>query len=121
MGQPPQVTANEASILLTSTDRDDNSASPAILLDVREQHEWDRGHSPLAVLIPMSQLQARIAEVPEDRTLLVICHSGQRSARVASALAEAGYDARSVAGGMIAWDAMGGELAAKGDRAPSVE
>ena len=82
------------------------------LLDVREQDEWDRGHSPLAVLVPMSQLQARLDEVPEDRRVLVVCHSGQRSAAVASALARAGYDAATVEGGMIAWSAAGGEIVA---------
>ena len=96
-------------------------AGGPLLLDVREQQEWDRGHSPLATLLPMSQLQARLGEVPEDRRLLVVCHSGQRSARVADALALAGYDAVNVLGGMIAWHAAGGEIVADGTEAPRVD
>jgi len=90
------------------------SAERAVLLDVREQHEWDLGHSPLATLIPMSQLQARIDELPIGRRLLVVCHSGQRSARVQAALVDIGYDAVNVAGGMIAWQLAGGEIVAAG-------
>lgn len=90
------------------------SAGSAVLLDVREQHEWDLGHSPIATLIPMSQLQARIDELPTGRRLLVVCHSGQRSARVQAALTDIGYDAVNVAGGMIAWQLAGGEIVAEG-------
>lgn len=89
-------------------------AGRAVLLDVRETHEWDLGHSPLATLIPMSQLQLRIDELPIGRRLLVVCHSGQRSARVQQALVEIGYDAVNVAGGMIAWQQAGGEIVAEG-------
>lgn len=89
-------------------------AERAVLLDVREQHEWDLGHSPLATLIPMSQLQSRIDELPVGRRLLVVCHSGQRSARVQSALVGIGYDAVNVAGGMIAWQLAGGEIVSEG-------
>ena len=121
MEQSPQVTAQEAMSLLASTDSGSNRDTGTVLLDVREQHEWDRGHSPLALFVPMSQLRVRIDEIPEDCTVLVLCHAGQRSASVAAALREAGYDAVNVAGGMIAWHAAGGELAAKGDQTPSVE
>ena len=68
-------------------------AAGTVLLDVREAPEWDRGHSPLAVSLPMSQLQERIVEVPENARVLVVCHSGQRSARVTAALNEAGFTA----------------------------
>lgn len=97
------------------------SAGDAFLLDVREQGEWDRGYSPLATLVPMSQLRDRLHEVPPDRPVLVVCHSGRRSATVAEALTGAGFDAVSVEGGMIAWSATGGEVVAVGDRAPRVD
>lgn len=95
-------------------------SADAVLIDVREQHEWDRGHSPLARLLPMSAIDDRVGELPKDERLLIVCHSGQRSARVAAALDAAGYDAVSVAGGMIAVDAAGGEVVAEDGRTPSV-
>jgi len=93
----------------------------AILLDVRERHEWDRGHSPLATLLPMSELEARFDELPVDRRVLVVCHSGQRSLRVSTALARIGYDAVSIDGGMIAWHAAGGEIVADGSAPARVD
>lgn len=78
------------------------------LLDVREQNEWDDVNAPVAHLIPMSQLNDRIDEIPSDEPILVICHSGYRSMRVASALVDAGFDAVSVGGGMVAWQSAGG-------------
>lgn len=78
------------------------------LLDVREQSEWDDVNAPVAHLIPLSQLNDRIDEIPHDQPIMVICHSGYRSMRAASALVDAGYDAVSVAGGMVAWQSAGG-------------
>ena len=92
-----------------------------LLIDVREEAEWDRGHSPLAISLPMSQLQSRIDEVPENTRVLVVCHSGQRSARVTAALNEAGFDASNVIGGMIAWQQAGGELVASTGDQPRVD
>ncbi|WP_165063992.1 rhodanese-like domain-containing protein [Marisediminicola senii] len=108
-----EITATEAIALMTG-DR-------AVLLDVREPDEWDRGHSVVATSVPMSQLQERIAEVPDDRPLLVVCHSGHRSAMVSSALVDAGYDATNVIGGMVAWKAAGGQLVAVGAAEPTVD
>jgi len=78
------------------------------LLDVREQDEWDNGHAEGAHLIPMSVIEQRVGEIPEDEKLLVICHSGYRSWTVTKALVAAGYDAVSVAGGLDAWQSAGG-------------
>ena len=44
-----------------------------LLLDVREDDEWEAGRAPGAVHLPMSQLQARLAEVPADRPVAVVC------------------------------------------------
>ena len=89
------------------------------LLDVREQDEWDRGHAPQAHLIPMSVIEQRSAEIPEDQRVLVICHSGYRSWQVTKALVAAGYDAVSVAGGMDAWQSAGGVVVQDGSPAAS--
>jgi rhodanese-related sulfurtransferase len=82
----------------------------AWLLDVREDAEWAAGHAASAHHIPMMQLQARLHELPEDTQLLVICHSGGRSAMVTSALRGAGLPAANVVGVMLAWQADGGEV-----------
>jgi rhodanese-related sulfurtransferase len=79
----------------------------AYLLDVREHGEWDAGHVPGAVHIPLGELGARYTELDRDRPLYVICRSGNRSAHAARALAGAGWDARNVADGMIGWHAAG--------------
>ena len=79
----------------------------AFLLDVREDDEWNAGHAPEAVHVAMGLVSERAAEIPSDRTVLCICRVGGRSATVAGALAEAGYDVRNVGGGMLAWEADG--------------
>jgi rhodanese-related sulfurtransferase len=97
------------------------SASGTWLLDVREQSEWDLGHSPLAHLIPLSELGARLGEIPTDEQVLVVCRSGARSLRAADALIDAGFDAVNVSGGMLAWSRAGGELIAEAAEVPRVE
>ena len=83
-------------------------ADSAWLLDVREPDEWNRGHAPDAHLIPMGSVMDRIDEIPTDSRVVVICHSGYRSWQVTKYLAENGYDAVNVAGGMEAWQSAGG-------------
>jgi rhodanese-related sulfurtransferase len=82
------------------------------LLDVREAPEWEAGHAPEAVWIPMGELEARLAEVPRDRRIVAICRVGSRSRAVAQALLDAGYDAVNLDGGMRAWAAEDYEVVA---------
>ena len=77
----------------------------AALLDVREVDEWDRGHAAGSVLALLSRLTPDL--VPADRTLVVVCRSGNRSAHVTQALVAAGYDARNLTGGLRAWVSAG--------------
>ncbi|WP_225752774.1 rhodanese-like domain-containing protein [Actinotalea sp. Marseille-Q4924] len=79
----------------------------AYVVDVREPQEYVGGHVPGAVLVPMSQLAARVGELPTDRPLYLICRSGNRSLQVTTALRAHGYDAVSVRGGTEAWIASG--------------
>ena len=79
----------------------------AVLLDVREDIEWQAGHAPEATHLPMSQIGARVSELPTDRLIVCVCHVGARSAAVAEALNNAGYSASNLAGGMDAWEAAG--------------
>ena len=94
--------------------------SGGYLIDVREQHEWDAGHAPKAHLLPMSTLLERIGEIPAETPLLVVCHSGMRSERVTEYLLREGYDATNVSGGMMAWNAAGGEIESDGPGTPRV-
>ena len=76
-----------------------------MLLDVREQDEWEAGHAPDALLVPMATVAKRLTELPTDRRIIVMCRSGVRSAKVTSALLGAGLDAVNLAGGILAWAA----------------
>ena len=79
-----------------------------ILLDVREPTEFAEVRAPGAVLIPMSELAARLDELPADRPLLVVCHTGGRSAAAAGYLARSGRPGVvNVGGGMDAWERAG--------------
>ncbi|OBF11014.1 rhodanese-like domain-containing protein [Mycobacterium sp. ACS4331] len=79
----------------------------AVLLDVREDDEWQRGHAPNAQHIPMGDVPSRMAEIDTDKQLYVICHAGGRSLRVAQYLQRNGYEPVNVDGGMLAWSQSG--------------
>ncbi|MFI1762520.1 rhodanese-like domain-containing protein [Streptomyces sp. NPDC020800] len=81
----------------------------AVLLDVREIAEWEAGHVPGAVHLPLSLLSAG-AGLPapaQARPLVVICRSGNRSRQAAELLAARGADAVDVIGGMRDWAGAG--------------
>lgn len=76
-----------------------------ILLDVREPNEYVGGRAVGATLAPLSTLGPRIADLPRDRPIFVICHSGARSDMVTRHLLASGWtDVQNVAGGMVAWE-----------------
>jgi rhodanese-related sulfurtransferase len=75
----------------------------AVLLDVRTPEEYRDGHLDGALNIPVSELEAHLAELPADRTLVVYCASGRRSARAVGLLRARGLDARDL-GPMRAWN-----------------
>lgn len=81
-----------------------------LLLDVREDDEWDAGHAPQAVHVPLHELPARLDDVRAqagDGPVSVVCRVGSRSAQATAYLRHAGLDARNVEGGMLAWQAAG--------------
>ena len=80
-------------------------AGQVLLLDVREDGEWDSGHAPQAVHLPLGGLDP--TTVPQDRPVIAVCRSGNRSGQAAQALSAAGVDVRNLAGGMTAWAAAG--------------
>ena len=90
------------------------------LLDVREDDEWNAGHAPDAVHIPLGALGDRVAEVPKDKKVYVVCRAGGRSAQATMALNQAGWDAVNVAGGMQAWEQAGRDMETDSDSEPRV-
>lgn len=77
------------------------------LLDVREHDEWEAGHAPGAVHIPMSEIPERLDEIPEADRLYVVCRSGGRSSKVTAYLNASGWDAVNVERGMNGWSSSG--------------
>lgn len=75
----------------------------AVLIDVREPAEYAEAHVPGARLIPMGQLASRLDEVPRERTVYVICRTGNRSGQMGPLLDAHGYDSVNVVGGTKAW------------------
>ena len=97
---PPSVSLDDA--------RDALQQSSALVFDIREASEHATGVAKGVRLLPMSQLSKRLAEVPKanDQPVLLICHTQNRSARVAAQLQAAGYTNISyVNGGMSQWAA----------------
>ncbi|MEU8250216.1 rhodanese-like domain-containing protein [Nonomuraea sp. NPDC048916] len=90
------------------------------LLDVRERDEWVSGHAPEAVHIPMTEIQIRVAEVPEDRKIYVVCRSGGRSLQVAGWLNQLGREAVNVGGGMQSWEFAGRPMVSETGETPFV-
>jgi rhodanese-related sulfurtransferase len=85
-----------------------------VMLDVREQDEWDAGHAPGAVHIPLAELPSRLGDLPDPDagTLAVVCRGGGRSSRAVAWLTQQGFDAANVDGGMVAWQRAGKQLVA---------
>jgi rhodanese-related sulfurtransferase len=92
----------------------------AFLLDVREPDEWEAGHVPGALHIPLGELSARSAEIPQETAVYVICRSGARSARATAALTGAGWQALNVTDGMHGWEAAGRQMVTDSGAQPFV-
>jgi NADPH-dependent 2,4-dienoyl-CoA reductase/sulfur reductase-like enzyme/rhodanese-related sulfurtransferase len=72
-----------------------------LLLDVREAPELAVESVPDALNIPLGQLRSRLAELPRDREIFVVCRSGQRAYYATRMLLQKGFKARTVSGGML--------------------
>ena len=95
MGQPLEVDVATAARMF---------AAGASLVDVREPSEWAVVALPGAKLIRMREIPARLADLPTDQPLLLLCHHGSRSRAVTDYLRGQGRDnAINVAGGIDAW------------------
>ena len=82
-------------------------AGEAVLVDVREPHEWETGHAPGALHRPLGELD------PSEfagRRVITTCRGGGRGARAAAALTEAGVEAVALRGGLRGWTEAGGPV-----------
>lgn len=64
----------------------------AFIVDVREKHEYEKGHLKNAINIPLSELRGRMNEIPKDKPVYLHCRSSQRSYNAVMALQNSGYD-----------------------------
>ena len=99
-GEVPSVGAVEAAAWLRECQ--------ALVLDVRDPREYAEGRIPGALSVPQSDLALRLAEVPKDREVLVVCASGNRSLRCAGFLKAVGHTRiTNLAGGINGWKEAG--------------
>ncbi len=97
MSLPSEISVSE---LKRMRDRGDDF----VLLDVREDDELATASLPGVTHIPMAEISGRLADVPRERDVVVMCHGGSRSARVAAYLQQNGYvRVANLAGGIDAW------------------
>ena len=94
-----QISAQEAKNMMDEMEE-------VLILDVREQSEYDEAHIPEAVLLPVGTISEKTAAevIPEkDTMVLVYCRSGNRSKKASQALADLGYTKIYEFGGIIDW------------------
>jgi sulfur-carrier protein adenylyltransferase/sulfurtransferase len=89
-----------------------HTTGDVVILDVREQQEYNLGTIPGAITIGRSNLEKNVeAQVPRDKTVVLVCASGNRSAFAAETLKSMGYEhVRSLREGFSGWVAEGGEV-----------
>jgi phage shock protein E len=79
-----------------------------LILDVREQSEYDAGHIPGVTLIPLNDVPNRLSEIPKDKPVIVTCRSGNRSGQATDLLRQQGYtNVHNMTGGLNAWQQAG--------------
>ena len=81
----------------------------ATIIDVREQHEWDDGHVPNAILIPLSRFQLADLPTQSRETIILYCRSGRRCGLAANIMVKEGCKKRiyRMKGGIIEWETKG--------------
>lgn len=98
-GGIPSVTPAEASAA---------AAGGALIVDVRELDEFTTERITGVALVPLSAFRDRYVELPKDRPLLMVCHTGVRSSSATMFLRQNGWsDVRNVTGGMVGWRQAG--------------
>jgi rhodanese-related sulfurtransferase len=74
-----------------------------LVIDVRQPDEYRSGHIPGAKLMPLGELSRRMKELPQNREIVCVCASGNRSGSATRMLVGAGFDAVNMKGGMLSW------------------
>jgi SulP family sulfate permease len=104
----PQWKPSETVVCLS----DPESVGSPLLVDVREESEYDHGHIPNTRLIPLRMIRDNGRQLPRDRPVIFVCRSGRRSIRAASIMQDLGYsNVYNLKGGMLAWEAAGYPIA----------
>jgi rhodanese-related sulfurtransferase len=75
----------------------------SVLVDVRQPDEFKSGHIPGAINIPLTELRARLGELPHDREVILYCGVGQRSYYATRALMQRGMRVSNLPGGLQTW------------------
>lgn len=86
------------------------------VIDVREPHEREAGHIADTRHIELTRLTSEAASIDAERPVVFYCRVGSRSTMAAEAFRTAGYDAYSMTGGLMRWDAEGRPLSPQGGR-----
>ena len=82
-----------------------------VLIDVREQSEYDEAHIPGVSLIPLGTIPQHLDDIPKDKTVIVTCRSGNRSGQATDFLRQNGFDnVHNMDGGINAWKSAGLEV-----------
>ena len=83
----------------------------SLVIDVREPDEYESGHIPGAILVPLSTVLSNTSEFQSDETVYVVCRSGGRSMQACEILHEVGIsNVVNVAGGTMGWISLGNEI-----------
>jgi SulP family sulfate permease len=83
-----------------------HSESPPLIVDVREQREFERSHIPQAQLLPLPRLLCEGPDLPQGQPIVFVCRAGRRSTRAAYMLQDQGFeDVAVLEGGMVGWEA----------------
>ena len=89
----------------------DGTPDSTFLLDVRSVPEFQRGHLPGAVNIPIEELRERLSEVPQDQQIVAYCQVGIRGYLATRVLMQNGYNVANLSGGYKLWQRYGIEPA----------
>lgn len=84
-----------------------DAGEPFVLLDIREDWEWELAHLDGALHIPMGELESRIESLDPNAEIVVYCHHGERSVDSCLVLWNAGFrKVRNLTGGISAWSEL---------------
>jgi rhodanese-related sulfurtransferase len=92
------------------------AARTVVIVDVRQDAEWKKGHIKGALHIPLTRLSGRLQQLPHDTAIVTVCRSGHRSALAARTLTRHGHQVLNLRGGMNAWARAGLPLTTRNAR-----